>query len=348
MCGSERFQKSIPESGKIEIPFTNDYLVKMFLQKNEQALRSLISAVLHIDPSEIRSLIVENPITPGETITEKGYILDIKVNFNNDTVIDIEMQVIDHEDWPERSMQYLCRSFDMLNKGQNYLETKTAIQIGLLDYPLFGENDKFSSSFRMMDIDTHRIYTDKFQLYTVCLPFHAQASAADIEYGTRDWARFLRAKTWEEVKEMAETNTVFRDSAKTICELMSDPRERERIEAREDYNRRMRTIEIRLKRAEEIERRSEEIERRSEEIERRSEKIERLKEEAERRKEEAERRIEEAERRKEELEHQKKNAERQAEEEYQRRIKAEKELESLRKQLKEIQFGNTRGIMTQD
>ena len=67
MCGSERFEKSIPESGKIEIPFTNDYLVKMFLQKNEQALRSLISAVLHIDPSEIRSLIVENPITPGET-----------------------------------------------------------------------------------------------------------------------------------------------------------------------------------------------------------------------------------------------------------------------------------------
>ena len=318
MCGSERFEKSIPESGKIEIPFTNDYLVKMFLQKNEQALRSLISAVLHIDPSEIRSLIVENPITPGETITEKGYILDIKVNFNNDTVIDIEMQVIDHEDWPERSMQYLCRSFDMLNKGQNYLETKTAIQIGLLDYPLFGENDKFYSSFRMMDIETHRIYTDKFQLYTVCLPFHAQASAADIEYGTRDWARFLRAKTWEEVKEMAETNTVFRDSAKTICELMSDPRERERIEAREDYNRRMRTIEIRLKRAEEIERRSEEIERRSEEIERRSEEIER---------------------RSEELEHQKKNAERQAEEEYQRRIKAEKELESLRKQLKEIQSG---------
>ncbi|MBQ9136565.1 MAG: PD-(D/E)XK nuclease family transposase, partial [Lachnospiraceae bacterium] len=67
-------------------------------------------------------------------------MLDVKVLLNNDTIINLEMQVVNEHDWPERSLSYLCRSFDNLNQGEPYRNVKSVVQIGLLDFTLFPEN----------------------------------------------------------------------------------------------------------------------------------------------------------------------------------------------------------------
>ena len=68
---------------------------------------------------------------------------DIKVNLNGHAVINLEMQVVNEGNWPERSLCYLCRAFDNLNRGQSYEDIRPAIQIGLLNFTLFPDSPEF-------------------------------------------------------------------------------------------------------------------------------------------------------------------------------------------------------------
>lgn len=73
---------------------------------------------------EIAAVRVLNPIEIGGMIDEKMMILDLKLELNDSRILDIEMQVIDEGNWPERSLAYLCRAFDQLEKGEDYTEVK--------------------------------------------------------------------------------------------------------------------------------------------------------------------------------------------------------------------------------
>ena len=110
------------KTGVLPVPMTNDYMFKAVCQKDQAALRSLISAVLHIDTEDIKSAHICNPIILGKAIDENEYILDTKVELNNQIMLDLELQVINYKDWPERSLQYLCRMFDSLHRGDQYLQ----------------------------------------------------------------------------------------------------------------------------------------------------------------------------------------------------------------------------------
>ena len=74
------------------IPLSNDYVFKRIFGKggNEKILKSLLEAILKMN---IQKIEVKNPEIPKETIDEKLSILDIKAEINEDTIIDIEMQV---------------------------------------------------------------------------------------------------------------------------------------------------------------------------------------------------------------------------------------------------------------
>ncbi|MBQ7934023.1 MAG: PD-(D/E)XK nuclease family transposase, partial [Lachnospiraceae bacterium] len=50
----------------------------------------------------------------------KDFILDIKVEINHCMIMNLEMQVVNRHDWSDRSLSYLCRSYDQLNRGQEY------------------------------------------------------------------------------------------------------------------------------------------------------------------------------------------------------------------------------------
>ena len=74
------------------LPLSNDYVFKRIFGKggNEKILKSLLEAILKIN---IQKIEIKNPEIPKETINEKLSILDIRAEINEDTVVDIEMQV---------------------------------------------------------------------------------------------------------------------------------------------------------------------------------------------------------------------------------------------------------------
>ena len=224
--------------GALPIPMSNDYLFRALMQRNTDVLKSLICALLHLNPADVTSVTILNPIVLGESINDKTYILDIKVELNGNTVINLEMQVINEGNWPERSLCYLCRAFDNLNRGQNYMDVQPAIQIGLLDFTLFDDSPEFFANYYLMNIKNHRKYSDKLRISVIDLTKINLATEEDRAYQIDRWAALFKANTWEELKMLAKTNQYIEEAVATIRQLTQEEKIRQQCEAREDYYRR--------------------------------------------------------------------------------------------------------------
>lgn len=85
-----------------------------------------LCCLLNLEPEQIVTIVLENPIDPHNHVDDKEIVLDLIITLNNQHKINIEMQVINGNDWPERSLTYLCRSFDNLKHGQIYLDKMLA------------------------------------------------------------------------------------------------------------------------------------------------------------------------------------------------------------------------------
>lgn len=181
---------------------------------------------------------ITNPIELGKTITDKEFILDIRIELNEKTVIDLEMQVVNEGNWPERSLCYLCRAFDNLNKGDDYTGVKPAIHIGILGFTLFEEEPEFYATYRMINEKTGRIYSDKLRLSVLDLTQLNLATGEDKHYKIDHWASLFRSTTWEELKMLAKSDEYLRDAAGSVYTLTQEEKIRQQCEAREDYHRR--------------------------------------------------------------------------------------------------------------
>lgn len=100
--------------GTIPYNMTNDYMFRAVLQSNNKVLRGLICSLLHLTEEDVISVEITNPIILGESVESKEFRLDINVLLNDNTLINLEMQVANRLNWHKRSVMYLCRSFDSL------------------------------------------------------------------------------------------------------------------------------------------------------------------------------------------------------------------------------------------
>ena len=222
-------------TGEIEYNMTNDYMFRALFQKNNRALKGLLSSLLHMQPDEILSVEITNPIVIGEAIQDKEFRLDIKAMLNGYQQINLEMQVVNRHDWPERSIGYLSRMYNNLQKGDQYIDTKPAIHVGILNFSPFEEQPIFYSRNLLMDVVQHRIYSSKFAVNVLDLSHIELATQEDKNWDLDFWARLFKAKTWEEMKMIAKDNEYFTEASNTLCDLYANFNVRERCRDREDY-----------------------------------------------------------------------------------------------------------------
>ena len=226
----------INAKGKIPYNMTNDYMFRAVLQSNNKVLRGLICALLHLQESDIRSVEITNTIILGQAIEDKEIRLDINVVLNNNKLINLEMQVANELNWPNRSVLYLCRSFDQLNHGQDYNEIKPVIHIGFLDYTLFEEYPEFYATYKLINVNNHHIYSDNMTLGVVNLSRMDLATEVDKEYQIDRWAALFKAKTWEEIKMIAGNSEYLSEATKSIFQMCSDAQIRKMCLEIEEYH----------------------------------------------------------------------------------------------------------------
>ncbi|MDD6694778.1 MAG: Rpn family recombination-promoting nuclease/putative transposase [Firmicutes bacterium] len=243
---SEALKKA---TGVIPYTFLNDYMFRVILQKHKNVLRSIVCACLKLDAGDVQDIVVQNPIELGEAIDDKTFILDINVLLNNNTIINLEMQVLDLKDWPERSLSYLARSYDNVAKGDEYINVKPVYHIGFLNYTIFPEYPEFFAKYRMMNIKNHNVYTTKFNLYVVDLTKIELATHEDVDTGLVYWTQVFKAKTWEELRQMAERNQELQEATEALYVYNQDEIVKEKCRARQDYYNHERGTQKRLEEA---------------------------------------------------------------------------------------------------
>ena len=238
-------------TGSIDYPFTNDYMFRAILQKDKQVLKALVSALLHLEKDSVKEVTITNPIELGAAISDKDFILDIRINLDGEKLIDLEMQVTNQYNWPERSISYAARSFDHLNSGQDYSEVLTVHSIGFLNYTLFPEAPEFFATYELRNRKSGKLYSSKFSIHVLDLTKIDLASEEYKKYGIDRWARLFMAKTWEELRMVAKNNPDLLQASNELYTINKDDLIRQQARARADAEFWERNRNARIKKLEE-------------------------------------------------------------------------------------------------
>jgi predicted transposase/invertase (TIGR01784 family) len=165
---------------------------------------------------------------------------------NNHSYVNLEMQVLNELNWQDRSLSYLCRSFDQLHEGQDYKEVGPAIHIGFLNFCPFPEYPEFYASYKLLNIKNYHIYSGKFVLSVVDLTHINLACEEDKAYEIDYWARLFKATTWEELKMIAEKNPDLAEASESLYTMNADDLVRAKCRARDDYYRHQGAIQAKM------------------------------------------------------------------------------------------------------
>lgn len=149
---------------KLQYTFKTDTLFKMLFVKHQDLLKKLVAALLGIKAENIRQLVVRNEEMPPEVLGDKFCRLDINMVVNGQ-LVDLEIQVANEDDYPERVMLYWAREFSTaLPAGESYSMLPRTIIISIIDFKLF-DCAEYHSFFQPLEVTRHTLLSDKMGFY---------------------------------------------------------------------------------------------------------------------------------------------------------------------------------------
>ena len=166
---------------------------------NEDIRRHFISDVLGIPLEKIKSVRLENTFLSRRSRQEKQCILDVRMQLNDESRVNVELQIRRLAYWDKRSLFYLAKMYtDGLFSGQRYDRLKKCIVIDILDFP-GDENPGYHKVYHLRD-KKGRLYSDQFEVHIIELTKKLSGDRLD------DWIRLLRIGSKEELENMHSGN----------------------------------------------------------------------------------------------------------------------------------------------
>ena len=102
---------------------------------------------------------------------------------------------------------------------------------------------KMTNNYMLMtNVKNNHVYSSKFVLRVVNLNRIDLATEEDKAHKIDYWARLFKAETWEELKMVAGDNEFLQEAAESLYVANADEIVRQQCRAREDAERRERTI----------------------------------------------------------------------------------------------------------
>ena len=132
------------------VSLKNDFSFK-YLMLNEKVRKHFIADVLEIPVEEIRSVRLANTFLWKKYFRQKQGILDVLVELNDDSKVNIELQIKVMKAWDKRSLFYLAKMFtEDLQRGEKYHKLKKCICINIVDFHV-DEKPKYHRIYRLRD-----------------------------------------------------------------------------------------------------------------------------------------------------------------------------------------------------
>lgn len=165
-----------------------DYVMKE-LFRNQTVLKYFISDILGIPVREIRTIRLANTFLHRRFRKQKQGILDVLAELNDDTHINIELQIKALKYWDRRQLFYLARMYTGdIQIGENYTRLKRCVGIAILDFNLT-EREEYHSIYYLKDQNGHK-FSDLLELHI--LELKKDLTRQDT---ANEWIQFFNAKT---------------------------------------------------------------------------------------------------------------------------------------------------------
>lgn len=213
----------------MELNLKNDIIFKIFFAKkgNEEFLIDFLEALLKV---KIKTIKIGQEVDLGKLAkNEKTGRLDLQAILNDNTMVDIEMQIKNRHNIVTRSVFYGAKQLSgMTEKGTDYGSIKKVILINILDYEFLPFEEYVSNT--VIVLDKHREYemTDKIKFYYIELP-KFRKKCPDMGEKINQWLAFIDDKDRGRI-EMAEARNKVLRKARQEMEYLTGDEETKRLE----------------------------------------------------------------------------------------------------------------------
>lgn len=215
-----------------ELKVTNDFVFKKLFgkQENEELLKDLLEAIIE---EPIKQLEIQKDATLDKTLeVNKIGVLDIKATLNNNTTVNIEMQVKDQYNTIERSLFYWAGLYhNGLNKGEDYLLNKRTISINILNYKCFKEGS-YHEVAKIRREYKNILLTEDLELHYIQIPKFIEENRKT-ETKLDQWIQFIGNINEKGVNEAMEKNKVIKKAKEELEYLTGDEEIRRLAELRD-------------------------------------------------------------------------------------------------------------------
>ena len=162
------------------------------LMRDATVRKGFLSAVLDIKADDIKETVLLNTNLSKLHEDEKQGILDVRLTMNNNTEIDIEINLAYMRAWADRSTFYVSKMLvEQVGINKRYSNIKKCIGINILDFDYIRATKRFHTIYHIRE-DTEPIkYTDILEIHIVELPKLPQTDDGTDLY---DWIRFIKAE----------------------------------------------------------------------------------------------------------------------------------------------------------
>lgn len=178
-------------------PKIDDFIKEMF--QNKTVRLWFLSDVLGLPVEEIRSVCLKNTFLNRKFLRQKQGILDILIVMNDNTKINIELQVKTVPDWDKRQIFYLAKLYVAdLWAGEKYARLRRCVGISILDFNLTNRKE-YHSVYRLRDQDGIE-FSDMLEIHVLELKKKLTGQPVD------EWIEFFNSKSEEDI-EMIKAKT---------------------------------------------------------------------------------------------------------------------------------------------
>jgi predicted transposase/invertase (TIGR01784 family) len=205
----------------------NDYIFQKLLGEkgDEEQLLSFLNAVLErTDKDKLITVeILTSKILTAEIIGDKMSILDIVAKTDNDTRVNIEVQLRNYGNMDKRSMFYWGKEYTRgLEAGQDYILLPNVIAINLINFD-FIPLDDFHTIFHIWE-DKHRYkLNDVLEIHFIEMPKFMKLKEKDMTNPLHRWLTFFNQHTNEKlIKELINMDAAIRKVDEKMSFISSD------------------------------------------------------------------------------------------------------------------------------
>ena len=185
----------------MEYTFKSDVLFKMLFVRYPVLLKRLVAVLLGIPLESIEQFQTINTEMPPEEIGKKFCRLDIQMIVDGKRV-NLEIQVEDEGNYPERSMFYWGKMFtSSLPAGDDYSLLPNTIIISILGFKQF-DCEEVHSEFAPMEVTRHETLSDKQRYHFFELPKLPSVDSIDTTSEKDLWLALFNAETEEELEKL--------------------------------------------------------------------------------------------------------------------------------------------------